>query len=433
MRVMAFALAGALAVAARADTGAGDLTPEVSALVDKWLAAQNGGDFAAYEKLYARKFTGVRRSGARSVSLDRAGWLRDRQRMFARPMKVSASDVRIAAAATSARVQLTQEWESGSYHDRGPKQLVVVREDGAARIAREELLASATAPTAAAMAASAELAFVVGRYAIVAERADDGWAAGAARLDDEGEPVVTSKRAANLPPELSRWVGRKLALYGNKGPSCTATVRELRIVSLVIPHFGMREDWKDSHKSARDKAADAWSMGGASVGAVLEGCDGEPALFARAAELPPLATVAGVRDQSLRGAAIRAMRALPSWRALQKSYLAQGGKGPWDRTGSNAEVIVERWQLPTPLLTVSAHSFDGCAGFGGEIFAVFDAATLTLVAEPTALRPEAAMMLDGAPAFIGGQSWSDDGVARQLVPLGGRPRKIEVPYLDCPC
>ena len=86
-------------------------------------------------------------------------------------------------------------------------------------------------------------------------------------------------------------------------------------------------------------------------------------------------------------------------------------------------------------MTVAAHAFDGCAGFGGEIFAVYalDGGKLTLVAEPRALRPDAALMLDGAPVFVGKQSWQDFSVSRQLVPVKGPPRKIEIPYLDCPC
>src|SRR5262249_27020631 len=82
MRLIAVAVLVALGGLARADTAGADLSPEVRALVDAWLAAQNRGDFAAYEKLYAQKFTGVRRSGTRTVSLDRAGWMRDRKRMF---------------------------------------------------------------------------------------------------------------------------------------------------------------------------------------------------------------------------------------------------------------------------------------------------------------------------------------------------------------
>src|SRR5262249_52277747 len=43
---------------------------KVKATVDRWLAAQNQGDFAAYGSLYAPSFTGIRRSGAKTVSLD---------------------------------------------------------------------------------------------------------------------------------------------------------------------------------------------------------------------------------------------------------------------------------------------------------------------------------------------------------------------------
>ena len=60
---------------------------KAKAIVERWLAAQNAGDFAAYEALYAKKFQGTRRSGNKVVTLDRAGWMRDRKRMFKAPMK----------------------------------------------------------------------------------------------------------------------------------------------------------------------------------------------------------------------------------------------------------------------------------------------------------------------------------------------------------
>src|SRR5438105_2725239 len=69
---------------ARADL-AGDRAinaKEALALVERWQAAQNKGDFAAYQALYATAFRGVRRSGARVSEFDRAGWLADRERMF---------------------------------------------------------------------------------------------------------------------------------------------------------------------------------------------------------------------------------------------------------------------------------------------------------------------------------------------------------------
>jgi len=108
------------------------------ALVDAWLAAQNQGDFAAYQALYAPQFVGIRRSGAKVVELDRAGWLKDRERMFKKPMVVKAKDLRV----DDLRVQFVQTWQSGTYKDTGRKQLMLVKVGSDLRIAREELLES---------------------------------------------------------------------------------------------------------------------------------------------------------------------------------------------------------------------------------------------------------------------------------------------------
>jgi hypothetical protein len=115
---------------------------EVRGLVDAWLAAQNDGRFADYERLYASGFVGIKRAGPRERSFERDGWLKDRRAMFSRAMKVSAADLVITPSAGSATANFTQTWESGTFRDIGPKQLVVVREGGRLRIAREEMLAS---------------------------------------------------------------------------------------------------------------------------------------------------------------------------------------------------------------------------------------------------------------------------------------------------
>jgi hypothetical protein len=73
MRMRTVLLCLVLAPVARADTAA-DMSPDVKTLLDAWLKAQNDGDFNAYEKLYAQRFTGIRRSGPRTVKMDRAGW-----------------------------------------------------------------------------------------------------------------------------------------------------------------------------------------------------------------------------------------------------------------------------------------------------------------------------------------------------------------------
>jgi len=115
----------------------------VRALVARWLEAQNRGDFAAYRRLYAPSFHGIRRSGGRTVVLDHDGWLRDRERMFKKPMKVTATDVGVAPAGALARATFVQEFSSGTYADRGRKEIDVAIIGGAPAIAREELLESA--------------------------------------------------------------------------------------------------------------------------------------------------------------------------------------------------------------------------------------------------------------------------------------------------
>src|SRR5690606_14694528 len=76
----------------------------VQALIDTWLSAQNAQDFDTYASLYAGRFEGVRRSGARTVRLDRAGWIADRERMFKKRMSVELRDVEIEPFATGAAV-----------------------------------------------------------------------------------------------------------------------------------------------------------------------------------------------------------------------------------------------------------------------------------------------------------------------------------------
>src|SRR6186713_2807967 len=78
----------------------------VRTLVDAWLATQNASDFAGYERLYAERFTGVKRSGSYHARFDRKGWLRDRAGMFVRPMRVSAEALEIALTPSLARVTL---------------------------------------------------------------------------------------------------------------------------------------------------------------------------------------------------------------------------------------------------------------------------------------------------------------------------------------
>ncbi|HEX7597156.1 MAG TPA: nuclear transport factor 2 family protein, partial [Polyangia bacterium] len=110
--------------------------------LDEWLSAQNRGDFAAYQRLFAERFQGVRRSGPRTRVLTRKAWIADRQRMFQKPMKVSMRGLAVTSLGGMVQARFIQTWESGTYHDEGPKAVSLVNEKGAWRIAREEMLAS---------------------------------------------------------------------------------------------------------------------------------------------------------------------------------------------------------------------------------------------------------------------------------------------------
>src|SRR5262245_32411828 len=113
----ALALALASPVRAGADAAANQNASDeatVRTLIERWLEAQNNGDFAAYRALYMPSFHGVRRSGGRTVVLDYQGWLRDRARMFKKAMKVSATDVRVAREGGLMRATFVQEFSSGT-------------------------------------------------------------------------------------------------------------------------------------------------------------------------------------------------------------------------------------------------------------------------------------------------------------------------------
>ncbi len=155
---------------------------EGAALLERWRKAQNDGDFAAYQALYADPFTGVRRSGTRKATFDRAGWLADRARMFKKKMTVTVEKVRTAKSADGLVARFTQTWESGAWRDAGDKELLLVRQGGEVRIAREEQLGTRRlgaggAPTlvvwpaktaAAAEAARAEWAKLTAALAMIA-------------------------------------------------------------------------------------------------------------------------------------------------------------------------------------------------------------------------------------------------------------------------
>ena len=430
----AVALVLAAGVGARADTGAGNLGPEAKLLVDAWLAAQNKGDFAAFEKLCAAKFTGVRRwARARCRSIAKAGGRprphvpkadegeRQRRRRSAphRPRRASRS------CRSSSRAAITTA---------GRKQLVVVREAGVARIAQEEMIASeksgATSP------AAGSFALVIGKYAILDPDAGDEFATGAARVDDDGNPLVTSKRASGLPPELAAYAGKKLIVQSAGAEPCTATVKEVRVVGVVVPHLARartgatRRRARASRRKRRGASPPRCSAPCSTVarprsrpsparrrpGIELvarrkndpaRGGDrgaAQPAVVARAAE--------GVRERRRQGQMGRHRQR----RRGRRRALGAAWKAARHRQRARLRWLWRLWRRGLrrlrPQARRHAHPRRRAAG------AAPDGARSSSTVSPPSSAPS---------------RWTDFGTALQIVPLKGEARKIEVPYLDCPC
>ena len=133
------------------DAGASPAELAGRAFLDRWLAAQNQGDFAAYSALYAPAFAGVRRSGTSVKEFDRDGWLADRKRMFGDKMIVSADNPEVTQAGDRITIEFEQTWESGTYADKGPKRIILA----GGLVVSEEMLASTLTVVPAASCAEA--------------------------------------------------------------------------------------------------------------------------------------------------------------------------------------------------------------------------------------------------------------------------------------
>jgi ketosteroid isomerase-like protein len=419
---------------------------DVRAVVDGWLAAQNAGDFAAYEKLYAARFTGIRRSGPRTVRFDRAGWMRDRGRMFKKPMTVGIGAVKIRAGGASALVTFTQTFAQGSYKDAGPKQIVVVRDEGALKIANEKMLRSRidTPP----VPADERFRFVVSGGILLSESPDEGWAAGATKYDG-GDPAVGARRvdARKLPPELARWQGRRVRLSMADGSACDRKVKGFRLLSRSFPHFGTRQEWNEMKDA--EVAEQVWSLGSKVLVADVDPpCEG--AFWAQPAAQATPTTDAGVdADETLKARAVAELRKSAAWKEIQKSYLEspEAGARRWDGM-KDADIAVRRFGArrggkEIKLVSVTATVFAGCADFNADLWALYEERGGKLVPRNTpgqnAAHPIAAVDSDGdgdsellfepAPGNYGAEK------GRLLLDgeLWDTAEQTEIPFMDCPC
>jgi ketosteroid isomerase-like protein len=422
-------------------------------LLESWLAAQNAGDFDAYQALYGERFEGVKRSAERTYRYDREQWLEDRQRMFSRPMQVSAEEVRVSSASEAAVIFFEQHWSSATYSDVGPKQLVLVEVAGELRIGREEMLSSRilghgelTAPPLS----SFMLVIDAGSpHLLFSSEVDEGLGRGPLTLASRSRPAAATRSVdpARLDESMRTLIGERVEVFGARGAVCTATVGPPVIVHRVVPHFGTVQHWDGdlggSPSSDAQIAADVWELGasGALLAAPLEGEECERPLWARvAAEHHPKVFTPSLAEGGEQIRALSAFRSQPAHREIQADFRSYGAghSGPWDSHGTATPTVV-RWIEPgsgREIVTVTARAGAGCADFFGRMWSLFEKVDGDLVprtdpSAPGAYEPRTIIDLD------------DDGMVEILIEdgllragaEGGFTRVIDVtpPYLDCDC
>jgi hypothetical protein len=439
---------------------------EARGLVDAWLAAQNRADFAAYQQLYATRFDGIKRAGPRTRRFTRADWLKDRARMFAAPaqgspMAVAIEGTAIQAGASTARVDFIQTFARGSFKDRGPKQLLLARENGALRIAREEMLSSQTeqpTPPAALAAAERGFFFVIEEGVVLSRSPGRTAARGPLTLLPESNVVYLVRSAVDdqkLDDATRSWRGQKLQLYDDKGPACVATVKELSLLVRVDPHFSTTQLWDgivdESGSPVKNgkpysKAAitrEAWAMGEPIlVGTLAGGCK---ASWARDPALPQpaIATVTDEVEDGLRTEAEKQVRRDPAVAAAEKE--ARTGT---DREEGAPEPTITVFKVTgkgTPLLIARFEAGGGCADWVGMTF-IWELGggptrpRLRLLNKPVdvgAFTPAAGFDLDGDGRFellgaIGGIGLDETVLLRPAGGYGDRDT-LQVTSLDCYC
>ncbi|MBK6513858.1 MAG: nuclear transport factor 2 family protein [Polyangiaceae bacterium] len=433
------------------------------AVLKAWLDAQNAGDFATYEGLYAAKFEGVKRSGARTTRLDRKGWLADRKRMFDKKMVVEADDVSVVRGAGVASVRFTQTWSSGAFKDQGPKELVLVPDSGKLKVVREELFQSNVATSSVAPPLDAQRhAFVIdagGPRVVLETKTLHEWRAGALQIVKRDDPWIVRAEVdePKLPDAIKAWRGKELRLFGAGGEACVATVSGFSFIGRARPHFGTVATWKGLDpggqtpgKPATDAviAEEVFDLsyghepGGRMLTADLKVKSGDckGALWARDAALAVPAVAKGEpAPNNLRDKALEAFRKLPDYAPLDAAY-AKEVPAPraarWEEHDKAAPPRVWSYRFDKQrFVGVSASTqTGGCGGFWASLSAMYevqgDEASPRLILIGTFMVPESMADVDGEglPELIGPEIY-----ARSTAASWGPSQLLMVPNYDCDC
>ena len=381
---------------------------DVRALLDTWLQAQNKGDFASYIGAYCPTFRGVRRSGRNIVRLDFAGWKKERKRMFRRSMTVALRRVQISVGSKGAEVRLIQDWQSGKYHDVGPKKLLIRKVDAGLCIAREEMLRSTLLTSGKGLPMASFMLAPLYQGAVLLDSGDDieAWGVGKPELvlgeiperDSECDDNTPDYETENeryffcesngpenthvefsvdqevdekrLPEELRKWRGRALTLYRADGTSCTDKVVGFRIVAYL--HTLASEVGASDDDDATIAAA-VLDQGAVFLLGRLRGSCSD-ALYARASDLPPPTRYA-VREVTGKGA-VDIRKGLEEESSYRYDSFREDG-GSWGAVETMTAIVVAPESGPGRELAIGVHTGPlDCTTQGFAIY-VWDGAAMS--------------------------------------------------------
>lgn len=423
---------------------------EIRAFIDRWLATQNDGRFQDYQSLYATRMTGIRRTGAITKYMNNAGWMVDRGKMFQKKMVVEITDLKVLSATSAfAMVEFVQTFSTGTFRDVGPKQIIVVRENGVLKVSREEMLSSDVGSQHRSPLKLLDWKWMPvetldGPVVLLDDAPTVKTGAGRARLLSDEYPVVAVQdaNAEMLDARLSGMKERKVVLYGPRGEVCRGTLGTISIYSRHLPHFGTREMWagedRTSPTSRSAIAAEAMSIDmGRVFGAKVnpepgQNCAG--ATWARDAALDaPILYQRDFVPESLKSLGRSKLRGLRGYVAATKEVgTAWEGEGHFDLftdpTGGRR------------FLTMWAQFGYGCGDPSASLWAIWEViedgngpglVLMTDERDPGSLFvPEAAADVDGdgAPEFFAPQT-----MVRQAGPILAPLEMYSIPDFDCPC
>lgn len=421
--------------------------------VRKWLSAQNKGDFKAYERLYADRFTGIRRSGQRTVPMNRSRWMADRAKMFVKPMRVDIDELMVVPANTLTRVTFVQTWSSRTYKDKGHKQMFLIRDSsGGIKISQEEMLDSLIDEGKKTSDLDPlDYAIVLDGYVVL-----PGETAGLAKGDPKFVSInpsvaVTDVDNASLPEAAKTWLGKSVRIYGNGFQVCTGAIKKVVVLSAYIPHFGQVQRWEGKHPEEEthvkvpdeEIAKDIWQEGSKNLAGQLESKDCLEGTWAQSASIPERPILTGRSPAAeLKKEILARFRETEGYRRVgQKSDIPVPAN--WD-TSDEAEDDVRLFRTSKgTYVTVAAQAGNPC---GSDYFA--EASAIGFLGGTTAtptiqwlgsfdhyMKFVEAVEEDPAkdPAFRYESFPSKTGVLKSVNGTYQLLKEFEISYHDCPC